>query len=79
MPDMIKKDNGDIDWSKLFMGFAMALVFVMQQYHAIQVEDLRANIVPRAEYTAHRENLMDKDVIMAALKELNDRLDKQEK
>ena len=79
MPDFVKHSNGNVDWSKLFMGVAMAVVFVMQQYHAIQVEDLRANIVPRAEYTAHRENVMDKDIILAALKELNERIDDIEK
>ncbi len=78
MPDMIKKDNGDIDWNKLFMGFAMALVFIMQQWHAMQVADLKAVVVPRVEYSAHQENVMDKDVILKALSRLGERLDKME-
>ena len=78
MPEVLKKDNGDIDWSKIFMGFAMALVFVMQQYHAMQVSNLKSNIVPRAEYEAKHRDVMDKDVIISALKELNNRLDRME-
>ncbi len=75
MPEILKNDKGDVDYQKLFMAVAMAVVFIMQQYHAIQVSDLKENVVPRAEYTAHRENLMDKDVILAAIKELNNRID----
>jgi len=33
---MPTKLNGETDWSKLFMGFAVALVFVLQSYTQIQ-------------------------------------------
>ena len=79
MPDFVKHSNGDIDWSKMFMGFAMALVFVMQQYHAMQVADLKSNVVPRAEYELKHQEVMDKDVILSAIKELNDRIDRMGK
>ena len=79
MPDFVKHSNGDIDWSKMFMGFAVALVFVMQQYHAMQVSDLKSNVVPRAEYEVKHQDVMDKDVILAAIKELHDRIDRIEK
>ena len=75
MPEVLKKENGDIDWSKLFMGFAMALVFIMQQYHAMQVSDLKAVVVPRPEYTIHQDKVMDKDIILEALNRLDDRID----
>ena len=75
MPDMIKKDNGDIDFQKLFMGFALALVYVMQSYHAIQVADLKSTVVPRVEYEIKHQEVMDKDVILAAIQELHDRID----
>jgi len=51
MPEMIQKTDhlghptGDVDWSKIFMGFAMALVFVMQQWHSIQMSDIKADMV----------------------------------
>ena len=63
MPEMIQKTDhlghptGDIDWSKIFMGFAMALVFVMQQWHSIQMSDIKADMVPRAEVERHNEKL----------------------
>ncbi len=75
MPEFTKKDNGDTDWNKLFMGFALALVYIMQSYHAMQVADLKSNIVPRAEYEIKHQEVMDKDIILAAIKELHDRID----
>ncbi len=78
MPEMLKKSNGETDWNKLFMGFAIAFVFVMQQYHSMQVSSIKQEIVPRAEYAAHQENVMDKDIIIEALKKLGERMDKLE-
>ncbi len=78
MPEILKKVNGEVDWNKLFMGFAVALVFIMQQYHAMQVSNIKSTIVPRAEYTAHQENVMDKDVILEALERLGTRIDEVE-
>ena len=73
MPEILKT-NGEIDYQKLFMAFAMAVVFIMQQYHAMQVADLKSNIVPRAEYEIKHQDVMDKDIILAAIKELHDRI-----
>ena len=61
------------------MAFAMAVVFIMQQYHAMQVADLKSNIVPRAEYEIKHQDVMDKDIILAAIKELHDRIDEVKK
>ena len=79
MPDFVKHSNGDIDWSKLFMGFALALVYIMQSYHAMQVADLKANMVPRQEIDRKADKIMDKSDIMTALISLNNRLDAMEK
>ena len=79
MPDFVKHSNGDIDYQKLFMAFAMAVVFIMQQYHAMQVADLKSNVVPRSEYELKHQEVMDKDIILAAIKELHDRIDRIEK
>ena len=79
MPDFVKHSNGEIDWSKLFMGFALALVYIMQSYHAMQVADLKANMVPRQEIDRKADKIMDKSDIMTALSSLNNRLDAMEK
>ena len=78
MPELLKTD-GEIDYQKLFMAFAMAVVFIMQQYHAMQVADLKSNVVPRAELAIKHQEIMDKDIILAAIKELHDRIDEVEK
>ena len=79
MPEYMQKTmggvpTGETDWSKIFMGFAMALVFVMQQYHSMQLADVRAEVVPRAEYEKKHEKLMQKDEILTALKLLTERI-----
>jgi len=33
------KPDGHIDWSKFFMGFAVAFVFVMQQWHSFRISE----------------------------------------
>ncbi len=78
MPEILKT-NGEMDYQKMFMAFAMAVVFIMQQYHAMQVADLKSNIVPRAEYEIKHQDVMDKDIILAAIKELHDRIDEVKK
>ncbi len=78
MPEILKT-NGEMDYQKLFMAFAMAVVFIMQQYHAMQVADLKSNVVPRAEYEIKHQDVMDKDIILAAIKELHDRIDEVKK
>ena len=79
MPEFVKKDNGETDWSKIFMGAAIAAVYIMQQFHAMQVSNLREVVVPRSEYTMHQNKVMDKDVILDALDRLEERLDTLEK
>ncbi len=79
MPDFVKHSNGDMDWSKLFMGLAVAIVFIMQQYHTIQVADLKASVVPRPEYESRQEQVMDKDLILMSIKELHEKIDKLDK
>jgi len=88
MPDFIKKTdhNGQLtnetDWNKIFMGFAMALVFIMQQYHAMQLADVKSNVVPRTEYEQRHQNqqnkTMDKDAILDAFRDFSKRLERLE-
>jgi len=42
MPDILKHSNGNIDWSKVFMGFAMALVLVLQQWQSYRLAEIKA-------------------------------------
>ena len=42
MPDFVKHSNGDMDWSKLFMGLAMAIVLIIQQFQTYHIADLKA-------------------------------------
>ena len=75
---MPTKENGQTDWSKIFMGAAVALVFIMQQYHAMQISDVKANVVPRAEYEEKHKEVMHKDEITLALKVIAARMDRIE-
>ena len=63
---MPTKESNATDWSKMFMGMAVAIVFVMQAYqqgtqnqHGTQISDMAKQIVPRSEvqstYVPHHE------------------------
>ena len=75
MPEFIKKENGEFDYQKFFMGISVAVVFVMQQYHAMRLADVKASVVPRAEYEAHRDTTMHRDDILLAITRLGERMD----
>jgi len=64
-----------IDWSKIVMGIAVGVVFVMQQWHSIQVSNIKANLVPRTEYEARTGKAMDKAEIMDAFRDFSKRLE----
>ena len=66
------------DFQKLFLGLAVAVVFVLQGWHGIQLADVKSNVVPRAEYEQRHEKVMDKDEILKALQMLNERLNAME-
>ena len=42
------------DWSKIAMGVAVAIVFVMQQYHAMMLTDVKATV---AEHTVLNDEM----------------------
>ncbi len=76
---MNSNDINNIDFSKIFMAIVVAVLFGLQSWHAMQVADLKSNVVPRAEYELKHQEVMDKDVILSAIKELNDRIDRMGK
>ena len=64
-----------IDWGKMAMGLAVAIVFIMQQYHAMRLDEIKASTVPRNELS---KTVMDKTDILAALQMITLRLDAME-
>ena len=72
-------DVAKIDWSKIAMGIAVAIVFVLQQYHAMKLEDVRASVVPRHEYTKKTDEFVPKTDLLFALKDIEKRIEKLEK
>jgi len=80
---MNSEDVAKIDWSKIAMGIAVAIVFIMQQYHAMKLEDVKSTVVPRHELTETVQNqqnkVMDKAEIMDAFKDFSRRLSELEK
>jgi len=42
MPDILKHTNGEIDYAKIAMGFAMALVLVLQQWQSYRIAEIQA-------------------------------------
>ena len=75
----MNKLDGTFDYSKFFMGLAVAIVFVLQSWHSIQISDIRATVVPRTEYEEKHKIVMPREEIMSELKLLEDRLDSIDK
>ena len=73
---MNSEDVNKIEWSKIAMAIAVGVVFIMQQYHAMKLDEVKASVVPRTEIT---ETVMNKEDILAALKAITSRLDAMEK
>jgi hypothetical protein len=68
-------DVAKIDWGKIAMGIAVAIVFIMQQYHAMKLDEVKASVVPRHELS---KTIMDKEDILAALQAITQRLNAME-
>ena len=83
---MLKKKNGEPDWSKVFMAFAAAFVLVLQQWQSYRIAEIQAeakankeSFMPRKEVNEHVRRLeasyMPKEEIKALAKDLDDKLD----
>jgi len=68
MPEKIKKVVGETSWSTIFMGLAMALVVVMQQYQTMRIAEIKT----LAE--VNRINFMDKEAVETLAHSLEDRI-----
>ena len=66
MPELLRT-NGEIDFSKMFMAVAVAVVFIMQSWHTMQMDTLSKTIVPRTEveqtYVPHKEITQGQDTL----------------
>ena len=58
MPEVLKDQEGNTSWSAVFMGLAVALVLVMQQYQTMHIAEIKT----QAEVS--RINFMEKDAII---------------
>ena len=83
MPEILKKPDGNTDWSKFFMGFAVAAVFVMQSFSQMQhnqtktdIRDIHKEYVPRPEINRYLE--VNEDNIKKVLADIDARLTKLE-
>jgi len=84
MPEILKKPDGNTDWNKFFMGFAVAFVFVMQSYSQLQhnqtrteINDIHKTYTPSTEIRADME--MNKENLKSVLADIDARLLKIEK
>jgi len=79
MPDIIKKPNGDTDWNKFFMGFAVALVLVIQQFQTYHIADLKAQALIQEKVFMPKERVLKKEAeALKKLAHIESRLDKIE-
>ena len=78
---MPTKLNEEVDWSKLFMGFAVALVFVLQAVNQMRVEQIKSTTLIEQEITdkivkrvgtAKEELQKQIDVLKVSVKKLED-------
>jgi hypothetical protein len=51
---MNSEDVNKLDWSKIFMAFFVGLTFLMQQYHAMQLADVKSTV---AEHTVLNDEM----------------------
>ena len=68
MPEILKDKEGNTNWSALFMGFAVALVLIMQQYQTMHIADIKT------QGEINKINFMEKDEIDAIQKDLVTRI-----
>ena len=72
---MPTKEDNTIDWSKLFMGFAVALVLILQQWQAYRIAEIKAtseNFIEKDEVNKRLDHMdevfMKKDELLVHLK-----------
>jgi len=80
MPDFVKHSNGEMDWSKLFMGLAMAVVLIIQQFQTYHLADLKAQAAIQEKLFMPKDRVLKKEnEALAKLRLALDKLDAIEK
>ncbi len=85
MPDILKKQNGDIDYTKIFMAFGAMLVLVLQQWQSYRIAEIQAtakanekSFMPRKEVNEHirrvESSYVPKEEVMSIFKDVDERL-----
>ena len=69
MPEILKDKNGETNWSAVFMGFAVALVLILQQVQTMHIADIKI----RGEINA--VNFMHKDEVLKIQTDLMTRVE----
>ena len=41
MPDILKRSNGEIDWTKIFMAFGAMTVLILQQWQSYRIAEIQ--------------------------------------
>ncbi len=85
MPDVLKKPNGEPDFSKIFMAFAAAFVLVLQQWQSYRIAEIQATakanqeaFMPRKEVNEHirrvESSYVPKEEVLSIFKDVDERL-----
>ena len=64
-----------IDWGKIIMALCVGILFILQNIHAMKLDEVKESVVPRHELN---KVVMDKTDILAALQSITQRLDAME-
>jgi len=73
MPEILKKTNGETDWTKIFGGLAVALVMILQQWQSYKIAEIKA------QGEINKINFMSKDEIEKRLETLENKfMDREE-
>ncbi len=85
MPEILKRPNGETDWSKILMAFGAMLVLIIQQFQQYRIAEIQAeakankeSFMPRKEVYEHIQKVeasyVPKGEMMAVFKDVDKRL-----
>ena len=90
MPEILKNQQGETDYAKLFLALASAMILIIQALQSWHIAEIKAQgevhkvlfmskdeINKKLDYL--RENTVPKDLLMSRIKEVDDRIDALEK
>lgn len=72
MPELLQNKDGSTNWNAIFMGFAAALVLIMQQWQTYKIAEIKT----QAEVNS--VNFLSKDKVLQIEQDIINRVDKIE-